>query len=80
MATVAYRLAMALRTFAARSFRARSLVFLAGLETTYIPLSPLTLGGGGYDHNELYPEPDAAPDHDELILAMVAAAIAFLEP
>ena len=70
---------MACRTFAARSFRARSLVFLAGLETTYIPLSPLT-SSGGYDHNELYPEPEAAPNHNELILAMVAAAIAFLEP
>ena len=70
---------MALRTFAARSFRARSLIFLAGLETTYIPLSALALGGGGDDYPEPYPEPEAE-NHDELILAMVAAAMAFLEP
>jgi len=68
---------MALRSFAARSFRARSLIFLAGLETTYIPFS--ALGGGGDDYLEPYPEPEATND-DELILVMVAAAMAFLEP
>ena len=79
---------MALRTFAARHFQARTLTYLSGLHSVVIPLpypAPQPKGYWEDADDEVHPYltyyPNTTdPSTEALILLMVAAAMTILEP